>query len=101
MVQIFMLTILCGMLSYSILSYIFLTGIDGCNSKFFWLKCGIISIGIVFIYLLFRDMVVPVLDELTQISRHPFHEYYTYKTIIIVLLGSLAGYLGHKINIKE
>lgn len=101
MLQIAISTLLCGMLAYSIMSYIFLVGIEKTWSKFFWLKCGIISIGIAFTFLLFRDMTIPALNEFTAVLVKSATNEITYKTVIVLVACSFIGANAHKLSIKE
>ena len=101
MLPVTMMLALCGMLTYFIVSYILILGIEKKPDKFFGVKCGIIVLGIVCMFIIFRDMASPIFQELAGIYSRSSEIGITVKILIIYLSSCVFGYIGQRKEIKE
>lgn len=101
MLPVTMMLVLCGMLTYFIVSYIFILGIENKPDKFFAVKCGIIVLGIVCMFIIFRDMASPIFQELAGVYSRPSEIGITVRVVGVYLASCVFGYIGQRKEIKE
>lgn len=93
--------ITCGFFCSLLTWYILLVGKTPSTQGSILVKCGIIGVGILLLFVIYGWTATPLMHEIHNEPITPLRDVTLKQVMLLSAIGAVAGYICNRLNIKE